>query len=183
MRGREASDSKKSHEDLANFQRTLNERGQEMFDSGTNGSKAIKSGPQVLAALSLGNALSGLPRWCSSKESACQCRKQETWVWSLGQEDHPEDEVTTHSSILAWRIPWTEEPGSGLQKVGVAKSRTRQRMNRHACAPSRSKVLRGERIKNNVSHLDLNALIKVWRQKAFTGDKKTNIRRLFSWIW
>ena len=78
MRGREASDSKKSHEDLANFQRTLNERGQEMFDSGTNGSKAIKSGPQVLAALSLGNAPSGLPRRCSSKESACQGRKQET---------------------------------------------------------------------------------------------------------
>ena len=39
---------------------------------------------------------------------------QETWVQSLGQEDPLEKEMATHSSILAWRIPWTEEPG-GLQ--------------------------------------------------------------------
>ena len=36
---------------------------------------------------------------------------QETWVWSLGQEDPLEEEMATHSSILAWKIPWTEEPG------------------------------------------------------------------------
>ena len=40
--------------------------------------------------------------------------KQETWVQSLGQEDPLEEGMATHSSILAWRIPWTEEPG-GLQ--------------------------------------------------------------------
>ena len=39
---------------------------------------------------------------------------QETWVWSLGQEDSLEKGRATHSSILAWRIPWSEEPG-GLQ--------------------------------------------------------------------
>ena len=39
---------------------------------------------------------------------------QETQVWSLGQEDPLEKGMATHSSILAWRIPWTEEPG-GLQ--------------------------------------------------------------------
>ena len=39
---------------------------------------------------------------------------QETWVRSLGQEDPLEEGMATHSSILAWRIPWTEEPG-GLQ--------------------------------------------------------------------
>ena len=33
------------------------------------------------------------------------------WVQSLGQEDPLEEEMATHSSILAWRIPWTEEPG------------------------------------------------------------------------
>ena len=47
---------------------------------------------------------------------------QETWVRSLGQEDPLEKEMATHSSILAWRIPWTEEPGSlqsmGSQRVG-----------------------------------------------------------------
>ena len=36
---------------------------------------------------------------------------QEKWVPSLGQEDPLEEEVATHSSILAWGIPWTEEPG------------------------------------------------------------------------
>ena len=41
----------------------------------------------------------------------------ETWVWSLGWEDPLEKEMATHSSILAWRIPWTEEPG-GLQSTG-----------------------------------------------------------------
>ena len=42
---------------------------------------------------------------------------QETWVWSLGQEDALEKGMATHSSIFAWRIPWTEEPG-GLQSIG-----------------------------------------------------------------
>ena len=42
---------------------------------------------------------------------------QETWVQSLAQEDPLEEEMATHSSILAWRIPWTEEPG-GLQSIG-----------------------------------------------------------------
>ena len=48
---------------------------------------------------------------------------QETWVQSLGWEDLLEEGMATHSSILAWRIPWTEEPG-GLQVHGVAKSQT-----------------------------------------------------------
>ena len=42
----------------------------------------------------------------------------ETWVRSLGWEDPLEKEMATHSSILAWRIPWTEEPG-GLQSTGL----------------------------------------------------------------
>ena len=42
----------------------------------------------------------------------------ETWVQSLGREDPLEKEMATHSSTLAWKIPWTEEPG-GLQSVCV----------------------------------------------------------------
>ena len=42
---------------------------------------------------------------------------QEMWVRSLGREDPPEKEMATHSSILAWEIPRTEEPG-GLQSTG-----------------------------------------------------------------
>ena len=45
---------------------------------------------------------------------------QETWVQSLGQEDLLAKEMATHSSILAWEIPWTEEPG-GLQSMGSQK--------------------------------------------------------------
>ena len=41
---------------------------------------------------------------------------QKTWVQSLNREDPLEKEMATHSSILAWKIPWTEEPG-GLQSV------------------------------------------------------------------
>ena len=48
---------------------------------------------------------------------------QEMWVQSLGREDPLEEGMVTHSSILAWRIPWTEEPG-GLQSTGL-QSRTR----------------------------------------------------------
>ena len=44
----------------------------------------------------------------------------ETQVKSLGQEDALEKEMTTHSSILAWRIPWTEEP-EGLQVMGLQR--------------------------------------------------------------
>ena len=43
---------------------------------------------------------------------------QETWVQSLGRLDPLEEEMVTHSSILAWRTPWTEEPG-GLQFIGL----------------------------------------------------------------
>ena len=47
---------------------------------------------------------------------------QETWVQSLGQEDLLEKEMATHSSILAWKIPWTEEPGR-LQSMGSQRVR------------------------------------------------------------
>ena len=46
----------------------------------------------------------------------------EMWVRSLGQEDPQEEEMATHSSILAWKIPWTEEPG-GLQSMGLQRVR------------------------------------------------------------
>ena len=44
--------------------------------------------------------------------------RQETWVRSLGWEDPLEEGMATHSSIFAWRIPWTEEP-DGLQSMGL----------------------------------------------------------------
>ena len=53
----------------------------------------------------------GFPGGPSGKELACQCRRHETWVGSLGREDPLEKGMATHSSILAWRILWTEELG------------------------------------------------------------------------
>jgi len=44
----------------------------------------------------------------------------ETWVQSPGREDPLEEEVATHSSVLVWEIPWTEEPG-GLQSMGLQR--------------------------------------------------------------
>ena len=55
---------------------------------------------------------------------------QEMWVWSLSQEDPLEKEMTTHSSILAWRIPWTEEPGK-LRPRGYKESDTTEQLNTH----------------------------------------------------
>ena len=49
---------------------------------------------------------------------------QETWVQSLGQEDPLEEKMATHSSVFAWKSPWTEEPGRSTVH-GVAESRTR----------------------------------------------------------
>ena len=58
---------------------------------------------------------SDFPGGSVSKESTCNVGD---WVQSLGREDPLEEEMATHSSTLAWRIPWTEEPG-GLLSVGT----------------------------------------------------------------
>ena len=50
----------------------------------------------------------------------CLSTMRETWVQSLGQEDFLEKAMTPHSSTLAWKIPWTEEPG-GLQSMGLQR--------------------------------------------------------------
>ena len=59
----------------------------------------------------------GFPRGSVVKNLPAMQEPQETRVQSLGWQDALEEEMATHSSILAWRIPWTEEPG-GLQSVG-----------------------------------------------------------------
>ena len=57
------------------------------------------------------------------KKSPAVQEPHKTWVQSLGQKDPLEDETVTHSSTLAWRIPWTEE-SDRLQSIGVTKSWT-----------------------------------------------------------
>ena len=74
--------------------------------------------------------------------------RQETWVWSLSQQDSPEEEMATHSSILAQRIPWREEPG-GLQTTGLQRVRlnwainTKRRLNQPWGEPWREKRAEG----------------------------------------
>ena len=69
------------------------------------GDKRLKVLPQHLGASLVAQMVNNLPA------------VQEIWVRSPGQEDPLEKGVATHSSILAWRVPWTEEPG-GLQRMG-----------------------------------------------------------------
>ena len=70
-------------------------------------------------------AYSWLHKWpggTSDEELTCQFRRYEMRVRSLGQEDPLEESMANHSSIPAWRIPWTEEPGwlqsTGSRRVG-----------------------------------------------------------------
>ena len=63
--------------------------------------------------------IKGFPGGASGKEPTCQCKKQnEVWLESLGQGDLLDEGMGTHSSILAWRIPWIEEPG-WLDPIGL----------------------------------------------------------------
>ena len=65
----------------------------------------------------------GLPWWLCGKEPACRCRKHRRLGFDPLRKDPLEEEMATHSSILAWRIPRTEEPG-GLQPMGSQRSQT-----------------------------------------------------------
>ena len=60
------------------------------------------------------------PGGSSAEEPARQCRRRETWVQSVRREDPLEEGMATHSSILAWRIPRTVEPG-GLQSIELRR--------------------------------------------------------------
>ena len=59
----------------------------------------------------------GFPSGSAVKNPPAIQKTQERWVPSMDREDRLEEGVAIHSSILAWRIPWTEEPG-GLQSIG-----------------------------------------------------------------
>ena len=65
------------------------------------------------------------PLWASLVAQMVKCMPtiQESRIWSLGQEDPLEKEMATHSSTLAWKIPWMEESG-GLQSMGLQRGMT-----------------------------------------------------------
>jgi len=78
---------------------------------------AAGDGLDEIPALKLAQLQLGLPMWHSGKESPCNVGGPGS---VLGREDPLEEEMATHSSILAWEIPWTEEPGE-LQSMGVTQ--------------------------------------------------------------
>ena len=79
----------------------------------------------------------------------------ETWVQSLGWEDPLEEGMATHSGILAWRIPWTEEPG-GLQSMGSQRGPGNTTVNKiNKVRPNRDCIPFG-----NVDYIDNNKLIE-----------------------
>ena len=67
-------------------------------------------------------SLVGFPTGSVVKNPPAMQELQETWVQSLGWKDPLEEGMATHSSLLAWRIPWTEEPGR-LQSMGSQRVR------------------------------------------------------------
>ena len=86
--------------------------------SGMEGNSSSLNSPRVILEsfsfqkeILRSEGMLGLPRWHSGKESACQCKR------SLGWEDPLEEKMATHSSILTWEIPQTEEP-RGLWSMG-----------------------------------------------------------------
>ena len=68
----------------------------------------FSSGSVVNTPTSTQTHTHGILRWFRGKETTCQCRRHGFYSWS---EDPLEKELKTHSSILAWKIPWTKEPG------------------------------------------------------------------------
>ena len=70
----------------------------------------------------LKNSKWGFPGGARGKDPTCQCMRHETWVRSLGREDSLEEDTATHSSIPAWRVPWTAE-AAGLQSIGLRRVR------------------------------------------------------------
>ena len=82
------------------------------------------------------NTFLDFPGGSDSKESPAMW---ETWVRSLGWEDLLEEEMATLSSILAWRIPWTEEPGR-LQSMGSQRVRHDRMTNTHTHTHAHTRI-------------------------------------------
>ena len=95
---------------------------------------------------------------------------RETWVWPLGWEDPREKGKATHASILAWRIPWTEEPG-GLQSMGLQRVR-------HDWATKHSTSYASTKFYKEKRDGDGHSLAHIWEHRV--TSKWANISSVFS---
>ena len=101
----------------------------------------------------------------------------ETWVWSLGWEDLLEKEMAIHSSILAWTIPWTEEPGgsTGSQRVGHDWATSLSRYRRNLV----QEMLSCPEIKLEIQKCNHNPLVAFFLQK--TPFLSSSSLKIFLW--
>ena len=115
---------------------------------------------------------------------------QESQVWSLGWEDPLEEEMAIHSSILAWRILWTEEPGR-LQSMGLQRVRHDWMANTHTTVrPSHSTPTYVPKRKENIyPYKDLYtnvhiSFVKNWKQRKSINrwTYKQIVRYQYNWI-
>ena len=102
--------------------------------------------------------------------------RQKTWVQSLGQEDPLEKEMATHSSVLPWRIPWTEEPG-GLQSMGSQRVRHDRATSLSLSLPKRNKTTQPEKDAFYlISHLQISPLYSLLPNSiVFTSISLNNV--------
>ena len=111
---------------------------------------------------------------------------QETQVWSLGQEDPLQKEMATHSSTLAWRVPWMEEPGRllfmGWQRVGQDLT-TKQQQQRKIVT---LELANGKIVKSGNLYNRIQVVLKLWVLRAALGARLGfNLDLIldpFSWI-
>ena len=97
---------------------------------------------------------------------------QETWVRSLGQEDHLEKEMATHFSILAWKIPWTEEPGR-LQSMG---SRKVNHDSEHVCTMSSTHCILEFYLILTIAPWNSSVLISMWQVRILRHSNEGTIQ-------
>ena len=93
----------------------------------------------------------------------------ETWVWSQGWEDPLEEGMATHSSILAWRIPWTEEPG-GLQSMG-SQNQIRLRDSTVTATTKKHSQIQAQGLSICVTSIHFHALSETWTTSKNVGEK------------
>ena len=142
----------------------------------------------------------GITEECSEKTRASLVAQmvknlpamQKTWVWSLGQEDTLEKGMATHSSILAWRIPWTEGPGR-LQSIRSHQvghdwsnlARTQARLWLFASPPHRRKLssLASYNILEQAHQMSLSICCakRWWDYKLFTHGSSA-VQNTIPWL-
>ena len=106
-----------------------------------------------------------------------KCR---SWVGSLNGEDPLEEEMATHSSILAWEIPWTEKPGglqsTGPRRVGQDWANTRSTLSHHCVFPAPGRCLPGSR--PTVNECSIEYLNRVINSPTFVSWKASALKML-----